>query len=130
MEKADSEQLAVMRLPDRTAVLEEVFRNAPSFLHVLRGPEFVFEFANEALYELVGRRDLSGRPACEALPEAARAGYEERIARVMETGQPFYGRELPVLLARTPGAPPEERLIDLVYLPLPVPDGRCTRVLG
>ncbi|GJG89408.1 hypothetical protein tb265_45890 [Gemmatimonadetes bacterium T265] len=49
---------------------------------------------------------------------------------MLATGEPFYGRELPVTLARTPGAPPEERLVDLVYLPLFDADGACTRILG
>lgn len=114
----------------RAAVLEEVFRAAPSFLLVLRGPEFIFEFVNEAYYRLVGHRNLLGRPAFDALPEAAAAGYEEHISRVMTTREPFFGHELPVTLARTPGAPPEQRLIDLVYLPLLDPDGTCSRVLG
>ena len=126
----DRKQPATEALEERVAVLEEVFRATPSFIHVLQGPEFVFEFANEAYYQLVGRRDLIGRPAFAALPEAARAGYEERISRVMATGEPFYGRELPVTLARTSGAPPEQRIIDLVYLPLADADGTCTRVLG
>jgi PAS domain S-box-containing protein len=48
----------------------------------------------------------------------------------METGEAFFGRELPVTLARTPGAKPEERIIDLVYVPLKDADGTCTGVLG
>ena len=114
----------------RVRLLEEVFRRAPSFLHVLRGPTFIFEFANDAYYQLVGQRDLIGRPAFDALPEAAAGGYQERISRVIATREPFYGRELPVMLARRPGEPPEERLIDLVYVPLLDADGSCTRVLG
>jgi len=64
------------------------------------------------------------------MPEAAAGGYPAIISSVMATGEPFYGRELPVTLARTDGEPPEERLIDLVYLPLLESDGSCTRVLG
>lgn len=115
---------------ERLGILENVFQEAPSFLHVLRGPDFVFEFANEAYHRLVGRRELIGRPAFEVMPEAAAGGYPEMIARVMTTKEPFSGRELPVTLARTAGAPAEERLIDLVYLPLVEPDGTCVRVLG
>jgi PAS domain S-box-containing protein len=128
--EAERARLAAALDAERTALLEEVFRQAPSFLHVLRRPEFVVELANEAYYRLVGRRDLIGRPAFEAMPEAAAGGFPERIVRVMATREPFVGRELPVTLARTPGTPPEERLIDLVYLPLVDADGTCTRVLG
>ena len=130
--RAESERarLAAALAAERTTLLDEVFRRAPSFLHVLRGPDFVFELANEAYYTLVGRRDLLGRPAFEALPEVAAGDFPARLAQVMATGMPFVGRELPVTLARTPGAPPEERVIDLVYLPLLDGDGACTRVLG
>jgi PAS domain S-box-containing protein len=114
----------------RIQLLEEVFRNAPSFLHVLRGPEFVFELANDAYYQLVGHRELIGRPAFEALPETAQGGYRHRLSEVMATGEPFMGFELPVTLIRTPGGVPEERFIDLVYLPLFDADGTCRHVLG
>lgn len=111
------------------ALLRTVLETSPTFLHVLQGPNFVFEYANEAYYRLVGRRDLIGRPAFEAMPEAA-GEYPQRIAQVMATQQPFHGNEIPVMLARMPGAPPEERWLDLVYLPLIDADGTCQRVLG
>ena len=56
---------------DELAMLRGVTEASPSFLHVLQGPDFVFEYANEAYYRLVGRRDLIGRPAFEAMPESA-----------------------------------------------------------
>ncbi len=115
---------------NRIQLLEEAFRTAPSFLHVLHGPEFIFEFANDAYYQLVGRRELIGRPAFEAIPESAEGGYQDRLLQVMATGKPFMGCELPMTLARTPGQPPEEHFIDLVYLPLFDEDGTCQRVLG
>ena len=111
------------------ALLRKVLEASPSFLHVLQGPDFIFEYANEAYYRLVGRRDLIGRPAFEAMPEAA-GEYPQRIAQVMATQKPFHGIEIPVLLARVAGAPPEERWIDLLYLPLIEADGTCQRVLG
>jgi PAS domain S-box-containing protein len=114
---------------DTEFLFREILDASPSFLHVLRGPEFIFEYANEAYCQLVGRRDLVGRPAFAVMPEAA-GEYPRRIEQVMATRQPFHGRELPVMLARVPGAEPEERLIDLVYLPLLDAEGRCTRVLG
>jgi signal transduction histidine kinase/ActR/RegA family two-component response regulator len=111
------------------SMLHRVFEASPSFLHVLSGPNFVFEYANDAYYRLVGRRDLIGRPAFEAMPEAA-GNFPEVITAVMATRQPFHGHEIPVMLARTADTEPEERLIDLVYVPLIDTDGSCTRVLG
>lgn len=114
----------------RIQLFEEVFRNAPSFMHVLCGPEFVFEFANDAYYKLVGQRELIGRPAFEALPETAHCGFQDWLTQVMAMGEPFLGFELPVTLVHTPGGALEERFIDLVYLPLFDEDGTCRRVLG
>jgi len=128
--EAERTRLAEVIQAERINLLEQVFCESPSFLHVLRGPDFVFELANEAYYELVGKRKLIGRSAFEAMPEAASGGFQERIARVMSTREPFFARELPIMLARNVEAPAEERLIDLVYLPLIDADGSCTRVLG
>lgn len=41
---------------------------APTFLAVLRGPDHVFEFANEAYFDLAGRRDVIGKALLDALP--------------------------------------------------------------
>jgi PAS domain S-box-containing protein len=114
----------------RIQLFEEVFRNAPSFLYVLKGPEFVFEFANEAFYQLVGHRELIGRPAFEALPEAAQDGFQHSLIEVMASGEPFMGFEQPVKVIRTPGGQPEERFIDVSYLPLFDEHGACQRILG
>lgn len=114
---------------DESALLRRVLEASPSFLHVVQGPDFVFEYANEAYYRLVGRRDLVGRPAFNAMPEAA-VEYLQRITQVMATRQSFHGNEISVMLARVPGGVPEERWIDLVYVPLIDADGTCQRVLG
>jgi PAS domain S-box-containing protein len=114
----------------KISLLEEVFRSAPSFLHVLTGPEFVFELANDAYYQLVGHRELIGRPLFEALPEVAEERYRQQLAHVMATGEPFVGCEVPVNLVRTRGAPPEKRFMDLVYLPLCNEDGTYHCILG
>jgi PAS domain S-box-containing protein len=103
--------------------LAYVFQRAPAFLAVLRGPDHVFELVNDAYLQLVGHRELVGRPVREALPEVREQGFIALLDRVLATGEPFVGRELSVLLARTPGAPPEERFVDFVYLPLVEADG-------
>jgi PAS domain S-box-containing protein len=103
--------------------LEEVFRQAPAFLCVMRGREHVLELVNNAYLQLIGHRDVVGRPLYDAIPEARGQGFEERMARVLETGEPFIGHSLPVRLQRVPGAPLEERFIDLTYVALTEPDG-------
>jgi signal transduction histidine kinase len=98
--------------------LAEVFRQAPSFLAVLRGRDHVFELVNHAYYAIVGHRHILGKPVLEALPEVRDQGFVELLDRVLDTGEPYVGREVAIQLVRTPGAAPEERFINFVYQPL------------
>jgi signal transduction histidine kinase len=107
--------------------LASVFERAPTFLAVMRGPEHVVERANDAFYQLVGHRDLVGRRAIDAVPEAAEQGFVAILDQVYSTGEPFVGREVPILLHRTPGAPPEQRHVDFVYQPLMEEDEQGVR---
>lgn len=58
------------------------------------------------------------------------SGFDALLDGVLQTGEPFVGPELPIFLTRTPGAAPEERFVDLVYLPLVSPDGARTGVIA
>ncbi|MHB1224176.1 MAG: ATP-binding protein [Gemmatimonadaceae bacterium] len=98
--------------------LAAVFEQAPTFLAVLRGPTHVVTRINDAYQRLVGHRDIVGRPLAEALPEAVEQGFVAILDGVAASGEPFIGRELPILIQRTPGAPAEERFLDFVYQPL------------
>ncbi|MEX4006042.1 sensor histidine kinase [Neoaquamicrobium sediminum] len=112
---------AVLARRQAEAELERMgnmFAQAPSAVAMLAGPDHVFEVVNAAYEELVGRKDLIGRPVAEVLPEVVTQGFIELLDRVFETGEPFVGRAVSVELSRTPGGPMEERLIDFVYQPL------------
>jgi signal transduction histidine kinase len=111
------------------ARLAYVFDRAPAFLAVMHGPEHVFALANEAYSELVGHRDLLGHPAREALPEVVEQGFITLLDRVLEAGEPYVGREVPVMLARSAGAA-EERFVDFVYIPLVEADGSRSGVIA
>ena len=106
--------------------LEEVFRQAPTFLAILRGSDHVFHLANDAYYQAIGHRELIGRRVVDAIPEVVAQGFVSILDGVLATGTPFVGRELPIMLERTPGAELEQRYLDFVYQPLTEADG--TRV--
>ncbi len=124
-QQQDKEALQAKRLE----LFEALFRTSPSFLCVLRGPDFIFEFANDAYYQLVGQRKLIGRAAFEAIPEAAGCGYEELLAKVMTTGKPYMGFGLPTAFIKAAGEAAEEHFLDLIYQPLFDEDGVCRRIL-
>jgi PAS domain S-box-containing protein len=117
-------------LETERARLAYVFAQAPTFLAVVRGPAHVCELANGPFERLVGERDLVGRPVREALPEVVEQGFVALLDHVLATGEPHVGREVSIFLGRTPGAPPEERFVDFVYLPLVEADGTRSGVIA
>jgi signal transduction histidine kinase/PAS domain-containing protein len=112
------------------ARLQQVFRRAPSFIVAFRGSDLVYEFVNEAYYQLIGHRAILGKPLLEAIPEIRDQGFDTILRRVLETGEPWVGRETPVLLQRTPDAPLEARYLDMVFQPLAESDGTYSGVVA
>jgi PAS domain S-box-containing protein len=111
------------------ARLVEMFRQAPAFMAMLRGPEHVFERTNRQYQDLIGNRDVLGKPLREALPEAAEQGFVAILDRVYQTGEPFVANGLNIRIARTPGQPLEDRYLDFVYQPMREADDTISGVL-
>jgi PAS domain-containing protein len=125
--EADRDRLVASLAAER-ARLADAFRQSPAFTAVLEGPGHVFSMANDRYYELVGGRDVLGKPVREALPEVAGQGFFELLDRVYASGEPFVGRDVRVRVARQPGRPPEDRYVEFVYQPTRGPDGAVTGV--
>jgi PAS domain S-box-containing protein len=129
--RAERESVAARAAAERAEYqLREVFAQAPAFLAVLRGRNHVFEFVNDAYRQLVGYRDIDGKPVDEVMPEVRTQGFIGLLDRVFETGEPFIGRAMPVSLARTPGAALEEVYVDFVYQPLTDQSGETVGIVA
>lgn len=111
------------RLEAETGHLRQLFEQAPGFMAMVRGPEHVFELTNSAYLQLVGHRDLIGKPVREALPDIEGQGFFELLDQVYQGGEAFVGKQLPVVLERTPGGDTEERIVDFVFQPIRGADG-------
>jgi signal transduction histidine kinase/DNA-binding response OmpR family regulator len=98
--------------------MRTLFQQAPSFMCIVRGPNHVFELANDAYLQLVGHRDLIGLTVRDALPEVSSQGFFELLDRVFASGEAYVGLQLPVRLQRAPGAAAEERYLSLIYQPI------------
>ncbi len=116
--------LAERRVANERERLRELFRQAPGFMAMLTGPQHTFEMVNASYYQLVGHRDILGRPALEALPEVAEQGFREILDTVYTTGEAFVGNGIPILLQREPHGKPERRFVNFVYQPIRDSHGR------
>jgi PAS domain S-box-containing protein len=110
--------------------LTDLFTRAPAFIATVRGTEHVFELTNPAYLQLIGHRDVIGKTVREALPEVEGQGFFELLDGVFETGEPFEGREMRLMIERQPGGEPEERFVDFVYQPIFEADGAVSGIFA
>lgn len=108
--------------------LRDLFRQAPGYMAVLRGEDHVFALVNDAFRQLVGDRDLIGKPVREAVPELAGQGFFELLDEVYATKKPFVGHQMPMTLHRQPEGSAEEIFLDFVYQPIIGADGQVSGI--
>lgn len=109
------------------ARLREIVSQAPVAIAVLRGNEHCYEITNELYKDLIGQRDVIGKPIREALPELQGQGIYELLDRVFATGEPYVGSELKLMIERRPGVI-EETFFTFVYQPLREADGTISAI--
>ncbi|MGF9757258.1 ATP-binding protein [Microvirga sp. 0TCS3.31] len=88
----------------------------------------MFTMANAAYLRLVGREDIVGKTVREALPEVVDQGFLTLLDRVHQSGQPFVGRSIRIVLEPVSGAASEERIVDFVYQPIFGTDGKVSGI--
>ena len=114
---------AAKRVSEDNSRLAGLFEQAPGFMAVLSGPTHVFDITNAAYLQLIGHRDVLGKPVREALPEIVGQGFFELLDGVYSTGKAFVGTGIAAQLQREPGAALEQRFIDFIYQPTRDRDG-------
>jgi signal transduction histidine kinase len=102
---------------DEIARLQRLFQHAPGIIAVLRGPDHVFDIANDGYCRFIGRDDSIGKTVREALPELQGQGFYALLDQVYTTGKPYIGNELPIMLQREPNGVLEERFVSFIYQP-------------
>ncbi len=94
-----------------------LFEQAPAFIIVMRGPDHVVEFVNDAHRRLFGSDDWIGRPAREAVPSVEGQGIFEQLDEVFRTGVTYSAEAMEVRYRRTPDAPEEVRYLTFIFAP-------------
>ncbi|MCJ2088507.1 PAS domain S-box protein [Methylobacterium sp. E-005] len=116
--RAQSVHEANLALKAESDRLHEMFRQAPSFMAVLREPDHRFELTNDAYRRLIGGRDVIGLTVREALGEIEGQPFFDLLDLVYTTGQPFIGRGVEILLEHRKGEPRERRYLDFIFQPI------------
>ncbi|MBA3672422.1 MAG: PAS domain S-box protein [Gemmatimonadaceae bacterium] len=118
-----------MRLPQAdSSWVGSLFAQAPAFIAIARGPTHVFEHANPRYHQLVGFREIIGKPVAEALPEVVEQGLVKILDEVYASGRAFAADGMRVLLQCDPSAEPVERFVNFVYQPISDGDGSCSGI--
>ncbi len=98
--------------------LAELFRHAPVAVALLRGPEHVFDFANDEYLSVVGRADLVGKRIADALPELVEQGLVALLDDVYVSGQPYTATSVPLTRNRGERRTTEQTYFNFAYQPL------------
>ena len=116
------------RRSDELLRQQQLFRNAPGFIAVLRGPDHVYEFVNDAYVRIVGRREYIGKPVREVVPEAEAQGFVDLLDKVYKTATRHVAERARIVLRPDPGVPAEEHFVDFVYEPMLNDSGKATAI--
>lgn len=76
---------------------KELIYSSSSLICLLKGKEYVIEFANDSIKKIWGKGpDVTGKPLFQVIPEVRDQGIEEYLNQVYYDGQPYHGFSVPV----------------------------------
>jgi len=104
--------------------LETIFQQSPAAMVLWTGKDFVFEKVNPEYQAIFPDRELQGKPFLEACPEFQGQPFYDLLTNVLQTGQPFVGREILARHARYKGGPIEDHYYDFTYMRVNDAQGR------
>lgn len=110
--------VAQYKVADAAARQQRLFEQAPGFIIIMRGPEHVVEFVNDAHKRTFGSDDWVGRSLRDAFPSIAGQGFFEQLDQVYRTGETYEADAVNVSYQRSPDAPVETRALTFIYAAL------------
>ncbi len=100
-----------------------LFEQAPGFIIIMRGPDHLVEFVNNAHRRVFNSGDWIGLPLREVFPTIEGQGFSEALAEVYSTGRTREFNAVPVRFPTAPDAGAVVRYLTFVYAPLYEEDG-------
>ena len=107
--------------------LREFFMQAPLALAILKGPNHLYELANNH-YENLVRRKVVGKPFMEAFPEKVVYYFKELLDKVYKEGKSFIRKEAPVQIFAS-SAEDKQTWVNYYLHPFKNPDNTVAGVI-
>jgi PAS domain S-box-containing protein len=95
--------------------LYNIFAHTSAVICLLRSPEHRIEYFNPAYQELLQGRQLQGRTIADVQPEAEDQGFIALLDQVYQTGETFYGNELPLQVLSPSSGPSRTVYLNFTY---------------
>lgn len=132
-ERLEEQRRAVIieQIMQSEKTLDQIFQQAPSFMAVLSGPEFIYTKANRKYYELTEMDEglLLGRKVADVLPDLEKQGFVVLLEEAYRTGEAFYGNEIPATVTTGKGRK-KNYVFDFVYQPIFGADGHVSAIVA
>lgn len=99
--------------------LFSILMQAPTGFCVMEGPDHAFTLLNSLWYKLFdteNKKDIIGKSVREAQPELGGQGFYELLDTVYKTGEPYFGKSVPVDFVQPDGSI-QKIYLDFVYTP-------------
>jgi PAS domain S-box-containing protein len=127
IEQAKAYLLEEVREQRRT--LYHLFAQMPAAINVMKGPDLVFELANDTYQSLMGKVNLIGKPLSVAFPEID-PGLLEIHQMVLSTGKRYIGESFPINIDPNENDSGQLRYFDFVLEPLHDENGQIEGLIS
>lgn len=108
--------------------LKVLVTDAPSIICMMRGPNHIFELANESYLKLIASREILGKPIRSVLPELEGQGFYELLDNSYATGKTYAPLEVRINLQQ-PNGETKDFFINFVYVPSVNNNGKVDGIL-
>ena len=109
--------------------LRNLFEKAPGVMALFDGPRHIIESVNPAFVKMFGKRDYTGKPLADALPEIVQQGLLDDFDRAFASGAPYVGLRVKLLLNKDAGSPPDVVCTSFVLQPMRDNSDRVTGIM-
>lgn len=120
--------IAKQKLNESEGRFRGMVSQAPFAISILQGPDFIIETANSRCLDIWGKTSaILGKKVADVFPELIDQGFIELLENVYNTGEAFFGNELPVQLLKDGTL--TLAYLNFVYHPIVV-DGKVTSIMA